>query len=236
MTLLDILFLAVVIVSAVMAYGKGFISEAFGLVSWACAAIIAKFAYLEVAARFSEWFGISGTLCNISAYVSVFVASVLLLSMFNRRFSDSLAGTVFDEADRSLGVLFGAVRGVIVMAFAYIGLLWFMPNAAERPDWITRAKSQPLLRYTSIFISKLLPGDGSFGGIGEVVSSNISDKEVEAFEKLVKPEVGPADEKVAADADFGYKPSEMKDLEKEIKQIDLAEPETAPAPAPEPMQ
>ncbi|MDR3126260.1 MAG: CvpA family protein [Rickettsiales bacterium] len=225
MTFLDIIFLAVVIISAVMAYGKGFISEAFGLVSWVCAAIIAKFAYPAVAARLTEWSGISGTVCTISAYVSVFVASVLLLSLFNRRFSDALAGTVFDEADRSLGVLFGAVRGVIVMAFVYIGFLWFMPNEAERPAWILSAKSQPLLRYASVFITKLLPGDGSFGGIGEVVSSNIPDSEVEAFEKLVKPDVGPAEAPKKADENFGYRPSEMKDLEREIKQIDLIAPE-----------
>jgi membrane protein required for colicin V production len=228
MTILDILFLTAVIISAAMAYGKGFISEAFGLASWVCAAIIAKFAYPEVARQFVEWFGISGTLCSISAYVAVFVASVLLLSMFNRRFSDVLAGTAFDEADRSLGVLFGAVRGVIVMAFAYIGLLWFMPNEAERPAWITAAKSQPLLRYTAVFISKLLPREGSFGGIGEVVHSNIPEVEVKAFEKLVKPDVGPTEpKKPAEDEEFGYKPSEMKDLEKEIKQIDLIEPEPA---------
>jgi len=220
-TFVDIVFLFVVIVSAIMAYGSGFVSEAFGLASWIGAAAVAKLGYPYLEPIFTETFGITGALVKISSYVTVFVISVLLFSFFRRWVSNTMEGSMLSEADKSLGVLFGAVRGVVVVAILFIGMLWFIPNPSDRPAWASQGRSQPLIRVTALLIVKLLPSEGSFAHIVDIVGAAVGKNEGETFEKLLRPDAqAPAAAEVG---EFGYKPSETRELDREIQQINLGQ-------------
>ena len=104
------------------------------------------------------------------------------------------------------------------MAVVYIVILWFMPNPASRPLWIRDAKSKPVLKISSMFISALLPSTSNFTQIKNIIESDMSGTEIETFEKLSKPVV----ENTTADsssAEDGYKMSETRDLDRQIQQL-----------------
>jgi membrane protein required for colicin V production len=59
--------------------------------------------------------------------------------------------------DRTLGFLYGAARGILVVA---VGLMFFNWLAGDKaPAWITEAKSRPLLEQIGGYIESVLPED-----------------------------------------------------------------------------
>ncbi|MBD5397966.1 CvpA family protein [bacterium] len=220
-TFLDFIFLVVVVVSAVFAYNGGLISEAFGIVAWILTAIFTKYLYPFVEPRFASLFGESNVFSSMSAYVSVFVICIMFLSFVNKSLAGKLHNTNLGGIDKSLGFFFGLVRGILIMAIAYIAILWFIPNKNERPKWIVDARSKPILKVSSMFISILLPDGSNFREIKEVIKSDMTGNEVETFEKLSKPSVQSDND--GSSAEDGYKDSEIRDLERQLKQLDQME-------------
>ena len=220
-TFLDFIFLAVVVTSAVFAYNGGLISEAFGIAAWILTAILTKYLYPFVEPRFASLFGESNVFSSMSAYVSVFVIFIMFLSFVNKSLTKKLHNTNLGGIDKSLGFFFGLVRGILIMAVAYIAILWFIPNKKERPHWIIDARSKPILKVSSMFISILLPNGSNFQEIKEVIKSDMTGNEVETFEKLSKPSVQSDND--GSSAEDGYKDSEIRDLERQLKQLDQME-------------
>lgn len=220
-TFLDFIFLVVVVVSAVFAYNGGLIAESFGIASWIVTAIFTKFLYPFVEPRFASLFGESNVFSSMSAYVSVFVIIIMFLSFLNKTISKKLHNTNLGGIDKSLGFFFGLVRGILIMAIVYIAILWFIPNKYERPRWIVDARSKPILKVASMFISILLPNGSNFDEVKEVIKSDMTGNEVETFEKLSKPKVQSDND--GSSAEDGYKDSEIRDLERQLKQLDQME-------------
>ena len=220
-TFLDFIFLIVVVASAVFAYGGGLISEAFGIVAWVLTAILTKYFYPVVEPQFASMFGKSSVFSSMSAYISLFVVFIMFLSFFNKSLAKKVHNTNLGGIDKSLGFFFGLVRGILLMAIVYIAILWFIPNKNERPKWIVDARSKPVLKVSSMFISILLPDGSNFKEIKEVIKSDMTGNEMETFEKLSKPSVGV--EVDSSSAEDGYKDSEIRDLERQLKQLDQLE-------------
>ncbi|MGN0929844.1 MAG: CvpA family protein, partial [Alphaproteobacteria bacterium] len=202
-------------------YNGGLISEAFGIGAWILTAVLTKYLYPVVEPRFASLFGESNVFSSMSAYVSVFVICIMFLSFLNKSLTRKLHDTNLGGIDKSLGFFFGLVRGILLMAVAYIAILWFIPNKKERPSWIVDARSKPILKVSSMFISILLPDGSNFKEIKEVIKSDMTGNEVETFEKLSKPKVQSDND--GSSAEDGYKDSEIRDLERQLKQLDQME-------------
>ncbi|MDR0367401.1 MAG: CvpA family protein [Rickettsiales bacterium] len=221
LTVLDFVFLAVVFVSAVFGYSGGFVAGVFSLISWIITALVAKKFYPSVEPVFEGSLGQGSMLSSIAAYASIFVSCIMLLSFLAKWSGAKLHETNFDGIDKSLGFLFGIMRGILVMSVVEIGILWFFPLPEERPKWALDAKSRPVLRSSALFVSFLLPDEGNFKAINSVIRGNIKDDEFR-LKALNRPEAGALDSATSADTD-GYKASEMKDLERQLKQLDQLE-------------
>lgn len=121
MTVLDYLIIATFSVFAIWGLVRGLIAEVFSLVSW--------FAALFVGARFGEvakplftWFG-SPTLQGLAASLFVGIVVYAIVSIIGVLINRSISGSVFAPLNRMLGLLFGSLRGAIVIGFiVLIGL------------------------------------------------------------------------------------------------------------------
>jgi membrane protein required for colicin V production len=56
--------------------------------------------------------------------------------------------------DRSLGFVFGLARGFLLVAIVFI---LFTALARDQPEWVTNARSYPMLQRTQVAIESLLP-------------------------------------------------------------------------------
>jgi len=218
--LLDLIFLGAVGLSAAFAYYGGFVSELFGLLSWIVAALAAKYFHPQMEPKFVEIFGGKTPLASISAYALVFVMVVMLLSLFNKWWTSHVRGTGLSGIDASLGLLFGIIRGLVVVSGAYIFMLWLVPDVAARPEWLTRGRSLPIIRSGAALLAEALPEDGAgFSRLRKRALAEINEGD-KLFEKLNRP--GIKAEEIAS-AEEGYSPSEMKDLERQLEQLNKIE-------------
>ena len=69
-------------------------------------------------------------------------------------FSNSKIGAL----DRSLGFLFGAVRGLLLCVIAFVFFNWLVP-AQTQPGWVKTARMRPLLQATGDRLMAVLPDD-----------------------------------------------------------------------------
>ncbi|EKO3626127.1 MULTISPECIES: CvpA family protein [Vibrio] len=131
MNWLDIVILSVIGLSALISLLRGFAKEALSLVIWFAAFYIASEYYAKLAVYFSnikdEMFR------NGSAIAVLFIATLIVGAMVNYVISQLVDKTGLSGTDRILGVVFGALRGVLIVAAA----LFFMDafTASPNAEW-----------------------------------------------------------------------------------------------------
>lgn len=114
-TSFDYAVLAVIGLSALRGMWRGFLAEAFGLVGWVAAILIAgRFVSVVVPYIPSTWPG--GALTQwLVAFLLVVAAVLLLSSVLSALLTRITEVTGLRGVDRSLGLLFGLARGAILV-------------------------------------------------------------------------------------------------------------------------
>ena len=128
MTVLDYLIIATFSVFAIWGLVRGLIAEVFSLVSW-FAALFVGARYGEFAKPLFSWFG-SPTLQGLAAGSLVGIIVYAIVSIVGVLISRSINGSVFAPLNRMLGLLFGSLRGAIIIGFiVLIGLQFGLQDA-----------------------------------------------------------------------------------------------------------
>ncbi|WP_323119788.1 CvpA family protein [Burkholderia alba] len=140
LTAFDYAVLLVIGLSAMRGAWRGFVSEIFGLIGWIAAFLIAcRYVGLVVPYIPANWPG--GALTQwVVAFGLVVIAVVLVAGVANALLSRIAQATGLGGVDRSLGLMFGLVRGVllVLLLVAAAGLTElpkqdFWRNAMLRP-------------------------------------------------------------------------------------------------------
>lgn len=152
----DMVALAVLLLSAVLAFFRGFVHEVLSITAWVGAALSALYGFPYARPKAHELIPIP-MVADVAAAVAVFLVVLLILSMVTRTISKQVQGSALNSVDRSLGFLFGLVRGAVVLSIAYVVLSWVIPDPAARPDWMRYAKSGPLLESGASLLRSMVP-------------------------------------------------------------------------------
>ena len=155
-TMLDGILLGITLVSAVLAMVRGFSREVLSLVSWAAAAAAAFLFYKPVLPYIKPYIN-NETLAMIAAMAAVFLVVLIIVSLITMKIADFIIDSRIGALDRTLGFLFGAARGVLLMVVAMLFFNWAVPD--NQPAWITNAKSKPMLDSFGEQLRNLLPAD-----------------------------------------------------------------------------
>lgn len=169
---LDLGLIAVVLISAFLAMVRGFSREILAIFSWGAAAAAAVYFYPLVVPFLSDpaspVFIAKETIRPYAAGAAVFFVTLILVSIITIKLSDAILDSRIGALDRSLGFLFGALRGLLLAAIAFIFFNWLAPDAlspepnspqAARYQMIAHSRTLPLLRATADRLLALLPDD-----------------------------------------------------------------------------
>jgi len=125
LTIIDGVVAIVIIVSALLAYARGVVRESLAILGWIGAAILA-FVFaddIEPLIRqipvVGDFIGDSCELSIIGAFAAVFAVSLVLFSIFTPLFSGMIRNSALGGLDQGLGFLFGAARGILLVAVAF---------------------------------------------------------------------------------------------------------------------
>ncbi|WP_415402624.1 CvpA family protein [Tateyamaria sp. SN3-11] len=124
-TIIDGVVAVVIILSALLAYGRGFVREAMAIAGWIAAAILAFLFAPRVEPLVREipvvgdFLADSCELSIIGAFALVFAVALIVVSLFTPLFSSLVQRSALGGLDQGLGFLFGVARGVLLVAIAF---------------------------------------------------------------------------------------------------------------------
>ncbi len=159
-TLLDGILLAIMLVSAVLAMIRGFSREVLSIISWVVAAAAAYYLYVQLTPTVQEYLpsvASNQTVANIIAAAIIFLITLIVVSFLTMKVADFIIDSRIGALDRTLGFVFGAVRGMLLVTVALMFFNWLVPE--EQPKWIAEAKSKPMLETIGERIVAMLPED-----------------------------------------------------------------------------
>jgi membrane protein required for colicin V production len=158
--LLDLIVIAVILLSGVFALARGFVKEVLSIVSWV-GAVFATLYGFPIASAFARQFISSPLIADGLAGGTLFLVTLFALSFVSGLIANRVRGSTIGSVDRSLGFVFGLVRGFVLVSIAYLALSWALPPA-EQPQWVRAAKTMPLLEQGSAMLIAVAPSE--FGG------------------------------------------------------------------------
>jgi len=153
---LDVILLAVILVSAILAFSRGFVREVLTIAAWIGAIVVTLFGY-EPALPYVKQLIANEIVAKFVAGLTLFVVSLIVFTMVSHALSRNVRTSVLGAVDRSLGLLFGAARGAFLICAAYLVLMWAIPKPEDRPIWILNARSTPMVESGAIYLASLLP-------------------------------------------------------------------------------
>jgi membrane protein required for colicin V production len=156
-TLLDIIVLAVLLLSGLLAMIRGFVREVLSITAWGAAALTTLYAYQKLLPTAKTYIA-SDTLATIAVVAGIFIVTLIVVSIITVRISDMILDSRIGALDRTLGFLFGLARGLLIMVVAFLFFAWLVPEK-QQPDWVRGAKSRVVLQGTGNWLMSLLPDD-----------------------------------------------------------------------------
>jgi membrane protein required for colicin V production len=124
-TIVDGVVALVIVLSALLAYGRGLVREAMAIVGWIAAAIVAFLFAPQVEPLVSElpvvgeFLADSCELSIIGAFALVFAIGLIIFSLITPLFSSLVQRSVLGGLDQGAGFIFGVLRGLLLVAIAF---------------------------------------------------------------------------------------------------------------------
>ena len=151
----DIVVIVLIVLSGLFAFTRGFVKEALSVGSWVGSGLAALYT-LNYSRPIAERFLAKGMIADAAAGLAVFVVVLIVLSLMGSAVARRVKDSSLSAIDRSLGLLFGLARGVILACLLLIVVNWALPEA-NRPVWIKEARTAPLLQIGADKLKVLVP-------------------------------------------------------------------------------
>ena len=137
----DWFILVVLIASGIISFTRGFTKEFLSLFLWIAAFIAAISLEFLATPKINEFIG-NEEISKIISYIFVFVIFIFVGGIIIKFISKLIKWSGASGFDRFLGVLFGLIRGLIVL-FAIFLLL---PSSLKTTDLISNSKITPIIQ------------------------------------------------------------------------------------------
>jgi membrane protein required for colicin V production len=215
---LDLAIVAVIALSALFAFARGFVREALSIIAWVGAAAITLYGFNKVYA-IAVRFVTTPLLADLIAGAGLFVVSLIVLTIITgyvARFADSGA---LSPINRTLGLIFGLARGVVLVCLAYLVVDVSLPPN-DRPPWIKEAKSERFLAKGADLLRTALPDSLQVKSAGVADDTHRALERAQEAQKAMRAYASPATPSAAKpgeEAAPSYKPGDRSDMDRLIK-------------------
>jgi membrane protein required for colicin V production len=147
--------IGIVVISALFSLVRGFVREVLGIGAWAGAALAALSGYQYLQPYVASVVSAKNFVVPVSAGI-VFLVVLILLSIISAWIGGLIRESALSSLDRSLGLVFGVVRGGVIICLAYIALSIFLVPS-EWPAPVNNSRFLPYERAGAVMLASLLP-------------------------------------------------------------------------------
>lgn len=209
----DLTIIVILLISAALAFFRGAVREVMAIAGWVAAAAAAYYGFDYVKPYVAPYIGIP-LLTDALTGVGIFVAALVVISLVNGAISRRIRTSRLKSLDRSLGFLFGLVRGALVVCLAYLVMVVFVPPE-EQPESVRAARALPLVEIGAVWLVEAVPSDKRADWLEAIATAgkfaNTALETKNALDILMNPPP------VVTNPDkSGYSSSERKDLDRLI--------------------
>jgi membrane protein required for colicin V production len=205
----------VVLISAVLAFSRGFVHEVLTVAAWVGAAFATIHAYPYVQPYASQYIG-NETAAKLAAGTVVFIVSLVVLSLLTRGVTRQVKDSALNALDRSLGFLFGIARGAVLVCLAYIVVGWAWAPA-EQPTWLRQARSLPAVETGATMLRSLVPGSAQAAGSDAAAKARSAAEQAQETKRMLDQMMTPQPRDAGGDEKSGYSDKERNEMERLIE-------------------
>jgi membrane protein required for colicin V production len=167
--ILDLVVIAALIISALIAFLRGFIRETLTIVGVVGGFFAALYGGPVLSEFVSTWMDIKENnpeklfdvipyplVADVISYGSIFIMVLLLLSVVSYFISGLASSIGLGPVDRTLGVFFGIARAVILLGLLYLPFHLLLDEEAK-DEWFGGSKTFHYVEWTAEALGKFLP-------------------------------------------------------------------------------
>lgn len=153
MAWLDIVILAIILLSALISLVRGFVREAFSLAVWVLAFWVSWSFFRDLEVPLQAWIE-SPTVRLGVAFAALMIATLVVGGLVNFLIIQLVERTGMSGSDRLIGMVFGAARGALLVAVLVL-LAGLTPMPEE--DWWLESGLVGYFQELSYWLRDLLP-------------------------------------------------------------------------------
>jgi membrane protein required for colicin V production len=255
--IVDIIVLAVLLLSALISFIRGFIREVLTILGVAGGIAAAYFGGPLLSPTIKDWLGVVpgevpkrllgiipyDILGDILSYGLIFIIVVIVLSVVSHILAETARAVGLGAIDRTLGVVFGLLRGILLLGVLYL-IPFYVTSAETKADIARDSKTYVYVESVTKWLASFLPAEA----VQKLEESSEEAKEeekkdeedgdalkVEPLDELKEKQQQEDTQEAPAQNGDGYS-DEFRDEMNQLFQQDGAPPQPAPAPQPAPEQ
>lgn len=220
LNLFDLGVIAVLLVSALIAFGRGFVREVLSIAAWVAAAVATYFGFPLVLPLVQKHIDVP-LIAQVVTGAAIFIVTLILATAVSSVLTRNVRTSAFGAVDRSLGLLFGLARGAVLVCLFYLIMTQtFWASVDERPAWVTGARGLPLIEAGTQLLRRALPREAVTQGTAAVQSTRQKvEQAIDAGSTAqgLAQQPAPAANPPGATDGSGYKQDERRDLDRLIR-------------------
>ena len=175
----DIIILVLILISALFAFFRGISLELLSISVWLIS-FFGSYAYANNLVNFFNKIINNILISTAISYVVAFLIIFVIFSFLTRKFSVFIKDSYVGLIDKSLGFIFGILRGYIIVCLCFFLFDFFYKG--KRLEFIDNSKVIPVIKITNNEIFRFLKIDNKYS---ENLSTEIKKKSDLLFEKSI---------------------------------------------------
>ena len=185
LTLFDYAVVIILIISAIFSTLRGMTREFLGLAGWFVAIFISRLTAAPVEEWLSGFIAVDG-LTDVLSWALPFAATAVIWFIFASLISPGLKRAGLGALDTWLGVIFGLVRGALLVTLFYVASVLFVQSEDNLYPFMKNSQSSPYIRVITSGFAPFLPADWQSRLSVMELDQNLTDDAKDAVESQVE--------------------------------------------------
>jgi len=183
LTAFDVGIGLLVFISAILATARGLTREVLSLGTWAGSALFAVWMW-QTQPEIARGYISEELVADIATVIVSFIVSLIVLHLITVKIADFVVDSRIGPLDRTLGFVFGALRGALIGVVAVVFGQWLLGNSL--PAWASESRSLPVLASLGDSLIVALP-DNLEEQVTDILQRN--SQEAEALPQINSDEI-----------------------------------------------
>jgi membrane protein required for colicin V production len=167
--IIDLIVAALVLISAAISFLRGFIRETLTIAGMVGGLFAAYTFGDDLAPLFRQWLDVDPEepaklfdlipmtiVADGLAYIFIFIAVVIIISVISHFLAGGIKAMGLGPVDRTLGVVFGIARAVVLLGLMYLPFHLLM-EAESKAEYFGDSTTFPYIEDTAAFMAQFLP-------------------------------------------------------------------------------